>query len=95
MKLFKNLFKPKEIPSATGAADMNPMVVKHTPSDMTCYAVNWWSRDGKYCSDLRMECEAIVGKDEADEFAEELRAAFALLNITDHSNVTVIKISRR
>jgi hypothetical protein len=53
------------------------------------WEVRWESRYGKYSNDTRPEVEAFTSQDEADKFADALRAALVLLRTTSGTKVTV------
>lgn len=51
--------------------------------------VRWTSRHGAFSSDTREEMEAFTSAEEANTFADSLRAAFALLRHTSGVRVAV------
>ncbi len=53
------------------------------------WEVRWQSRQGEYGHDTRPEMEAFPTRQAADEFAEALRSAFALVRHTSGHTVTV------
>jgi hypothetical protein len=51
--------------------------------------VRWQSRHGEYYDDTQKEMEAFPSRQAAEEFAESLRNAFALVRHTSGNKVTV------
>ncbi len=56
------------------------------------WQVTWWSRHGAYSSDLEKEFEVFTSEQEANDFANALRAAYKLLR---HTSGTEVKMEKR
>tara|TARA_R110000772_G_scaffold50163_5_gene115388 strand:+ start:882 stop:1121 length:240 start_codon:yes stop_codon:yes gene_type:complete len=77
-----NLFKKIFVPSGE-------------KTELTAYEswqVKWVSRCGVWADDTEKEAEVFTNKEEADKFAQELKAAFKLLKYT--GNVTHISVTK-
>jgi hypothetical protein len=53
------------------------------------WEVRWTSRDGSYSGETQPEMEGFPSRQAAEEFAESLRNAFALIRTTAENKVTV------
>jgi hypothetical protein len=58
---------------------------------MENWSVRWYSRSGPFYTDTRKECEIFISKEDAEHFAEQLKAAFKLIKHTSGDSVIVEK----
>jgi hypothetical protein len=77
MYLFKKIFAPS-------GAQMELAAFEN-------WTVRWHSRYGQYAGDTREEVEVFLNEEDANTFADSLRAAYKLLRHTSGTNVTVKK----
>ena len=54
-----------------------------------CWTVRWWARQGEFSCDERKRVAAFTDEKEAVEFKKSLDAAFELIGVTWHNEVTV------
>lgn len=78
MRFFKNLFTPK-------SDELKCVKV------VELWYVRWYARVGKYGSDTRLVMEAFTSKEEAEDFAASLKAAFKLIKHTSGADVWIEK----
>lgn len=79
-----NLFKRKTAVPVAPAAPNEPAY-----QPITLWEVRWTSRHGQFHHDVRGELEAFASKEEADDFANDLRQAFKLIRYTAGDKITV------
>lgn len=77
MGIFKKLFVPK--------GEKQELTAYET------WSVRWYSRYGGFSGDTKPEMELFTNKEDADKFAEELRAAYKLIR---HTSGTQVKVSK-
>lgn len=74
------IFKKKAVPETNDTKEVDAVKL---------WIVEWRSRHGAFSGDLRNEYEAFPHKEDAEHFAQSLRAAFKLIKHTSNTSVNV------